>query len=545
MAEKFTSPITVEDLSRGLRFFGRLPFILWRRVSLEEARAGLRRDLEHREENFLSHVCRTIYEYPDSPYQKLLGIAGCGYGDLEKLVRQDGVDGALYALFRQGVYLTLDEFKGRQPIIRGSSTLALNPRKLRNPLTTTHLARDTGGSRSSPMVVTINLSHVRDRALQELLCLTARGGTAWSHAIWAAPGSWIATFVLQYCAFGATPRGWFLTVDPRSPGLHARYRLSMLAMRWGSLLAGVRLPRPQYVSFKDPLPIVRWMDEVFKAGRIPHIYASPSFAVKLCETAKEAGVSLRDAQFSVGGEPVTAARLAVIHGAGANAIPRYGASETGLIGYGCLSPAAPDDLHLLHNLGAIIQPAKTGESAGLPPRALLVSSLLSSAPLILLNVSLGDQAEMARRQCGCPMEASGWTSHMHTIRSFEKLTAGGITLLDVDITKVLEEVLPARFGGGPNDYQLVEDEAPDGRPRLTLLVHPVVGSLDTLEVRRFFLSAIARGSGAERVMGLLCREAELLSVERQPPLATASGKIQHVHVDAVPPKKGAGTNAQA
>jgi hypothetical protein len=96
---------------------------------------------------------------------------------------------------------------------------------------------------------------------------------------------------------------------------------------------------------------------------------------------------------------------------------------------------------------------------------------------------------------------------------------------------VLEEVLPARFGGVPTDYQLVEEEGDEGRPRLRLLVHPALGPLDPAAVAAAFLDGIGRGAGVERLMGLVWREAGLLEVERRPPHATASGKIQHLHVE--------------
>ncbi len=94
---------------------------------------------------------------------------------------------------------------------------------------------------------------------------------------------------------------------------------------------------------------------------------------------------------------------------------------------------------------------------------------------------------------------------------------------------LLEEGLPGRFGGAPTDYQLVEEEAADGPPRLLLLVHPRVGPLDPGAVAEAFLTAISRGSGVERVMGLAWRSAGLLQVERRPPLTTSSGKILHLH----------------
>jgi hypothetical protein len=138
---------------------------------------------------------------------------------------------------------------------------------------------------------------------------------------------------------------------------------------------------------------------------------------------------------------------------------------------------------------------------------------------------------MEQRTCGCPLEELGWATHLHTVRSYEKLTAGGMNFLDADVIRVLEELLPARFGGAPSHYQLVEEEGEDGRPHLRLLVHPAVGPLSAEAVTEAFLGAIGGGSGVERVMGLVWREGRILQVERRAPVATASGKILHVHID--------------
>jgi hypothetical protein len=75
-----------------------------------------------------------------------------------------------------------------------------------------------------------------------------------------------------------------------------------------------------------------------------------------------------------------------------------------------------------------------------------------------LNALLGDQAVVLSRDCGCPFERLGWTLHAHTIRSDEKVTAAGMNFSDGELIHVLEEVLPARFGGTPTHYQLAEDE---------------------------------------------------------------------------------------
>jgi hypothetical protein len=147
---------------------------------------------------------------------------------------------------------------------------------------------------------------------------------------------------------------------------------------------------------------------------------------------------------------------------------------------------------------------------------------------MLLNVSLGDEADLGPRRCGCPLERLGWTNHVQAIRSFEKLNAGGIALLDADVINVLEATLPSHFGGGPTDYQLLEEEAVDGSPCLRLLVHPALGPLDPAAVADTFLRAIGEGSGVEHLIELQWRQAGLPIVERRPPRAAASGKIRHL-----------------
>jgi hypothetical protein len=232
--------------------------------------------------------------------------------------------------------------------------------------------------------------------------------------------------------------------------------------------------------------------------------------------------------------------LDAVRRVGAKALPQYASIESGgSIGSGCLAPEAPDDVHLFDDLHALIQPNQDGEIPGLPASALFISSLRPTAPFILLNVSMGDQATISRRQCGCPLERLGWATHLHTIRSYEKLTSGGMAFLDTDVIRVLEEVLPARFGGAPTDYQLVEDEAEDGRPRLRLFMHPAVGPVDNRTVADVFLTAIGDGSGVEHLTELLWRDTHILSVERLAPRTTASGKILHLHVERTPSARSA------
>jgi hypothetical protein len=384
--------------------------------------------------------------------------------------------------------------------------------------------------------VPIDLAFIRDHAINTHLALDAHGGRDWVHAHYGVPGGTSVTNPLEFAKGGRPPARWFTPVDLATPGLSPRYRLGAAAMRSGSILAGVPLPGPTHAPLDDPMPIVHWLADTLRRGRIPHVWGFSSSALLICQAAADDGVDIGGARFTAGGEPTTTARRSAIESTGAVVLPRMGATETDILSYACASPDAPDDMHFLEDRHAVIQPGADGRPThadpGVPDHALLLTSLLASAPIFLLNVCMGDQAELVRRACGCPMERHGWTLHIHTVRSFEKLTAGGITLLDSDVVRVLEEVLPTRFGGTPTDYQLLEhlDDA-RARPEVRLLVSPTLGPLDDAAVADAFLTAVGGGDSGERLMELQWRGGGVLRVVREQPRRTASGKILHVFLD--------------
>jgi hypothetical protein len=275
--------------------------------------------------------------------------------------------------------------------------------------------------------------------------------------------------------------------------------------------------------------VARWLRDRLAAGRVPHMFTFPSPAVALCRTALREGIDIAGARLTLGGEPTTPARLATIAGAGVAALPRYGSIENGAIAYGCHAPVDADDMHLLADQHAVIQPGPAAP-AGLPADALFLTSLNPRSPFALLNAAMGDRATLESRACGCPLERLGWAIHLRGVRSYEKLTGAGVTFLGGEIVHVLEAVLPERFGGTPIDYQLCEDEDADGRPVLSLLVNPSLGPLDERAILDQFLGALAAASPGHRIMERLLTQSRALRVERRPPLSTQAGKVLHLHL---------------
>jgi hypothetical protein len=496
---------------------------------VEDARRALAGRLEARGATFLALIRQAVYARPSSPYARLLRHAGCAYADLERLVHADGAEGALSRLLDAGVYLTGPELRGQRPVRRGGLTIQADPRQLRNPLVGWELPMQTGGSRSAGTPVGWSLDFIRDRAVDLCLAEAARGPARRRYGIWSPPGSAAFAHLLDLYARGVAPDRWYSPVDPAGPALAARYRWSARVLRGAAAVCARRWPRPAYVPSLAPGPIVDWLAGTLARGDIPHLHTRPSAVLRVCEAAAQRGIVLAGAEVTVGGEPITATRASAMRRAGLRVLPRYAAVETGLIGDGCLAPSSADDVHVLHDLVAVVQPGAAGDGGALPPGALLVTSLRPSAPLILLNASMGDGGILEPARCGCPLSALGWTTRLRGILSFEKLTGEGMTFHDTDVVRILDETLPARFGGGPGDYQLIEDEAPDGRPRLRLLVHPAVGAVDAGAVTEAFLAALGGASDAGGVMTLVWRGADLLQVERRAPEATPAGKVLHVH----------------
>ncbi len=519
---------TRDDLAVGLRFLAALPRFLRTPMTLEAMRAEVRGRFAQREARFLD-ATRLALAIPDSPYARLLRHAGCAIDEVAEASRARGVEGALAMLYRAGVYLNCDEFKGRRPVVRGSLAFTVDPASLVNPRASVHGLAETSGSRGARTPVPIDLAFVRDHAVDTHLTLEAHGARDFVHAHHGFPGSTSVTNPLEFAKGGRPPERWFTPTRIDAPGLSPRYRWGARALRAGSIVAGVPLPAATHSPLDDPSNVLRWIAAVLASGRTPHLWGYASTAVRLCQDAAKAGVDIRGTRFTMGGEPTTAARRAVVEASGAVALPRMGATETDILAYACAHASAPDDMHFLDDRHALVQPGPGEEAPGVPRDAMLLTSLLPSAPLRLLNVCLGDRATVSTAACGCGLEREGWRTHVRDVRSFDKLTAGGITFLDVDVIRVLEETMPAAFGGRPGDWQIVERmDGADGRPEVALVVDPAIGPLDLPRVQDAFLDAIGGGDGGERLMELQWREGGVLRVVREAPRRTATGKAPHV-----------------
>ncbi|MDA1236615.1 MAG: hypothetical protein O3A53_17660, partial [Acidobacteria bacterium] len=406
----------------GAQFFLKLPGYLRRPLTLGQARAHLAEGLRNRENLFLDKVRLDIFGYPERPYAQLMRCAGCEYGDIESQVRREGLDSTLHKLFQAGVYLSIDEFKGRRPAQRGSTVIEVQPSMLQAPRASYLLPARSGGTRSKGTPVMIDLEFIRACAGNAAISLSSRGVDRWAKTSWESPGAGLRFRTVKYACWDGPPSATFSQIDPESDAIPSYFRWNLRLLRWVSGAARRPLPWPQYAPLDNPRPIVAWLHQRRRAGEVPHVHAFTSSAVIACRWAIEHEVDISGSWFTLQGEPITRAAINTLRQAGCRAIPRYGTMEVGAIGYGCAHGDEADDMHLVTNMHGLIQAGDAGAAYGLPPKAVLITSLHAQAPFVMLNLSMGDQAEMADRSCGCPLEAAGWAKHLWNVRSFEKLT---------------------------------------------------------------------------------------------------------------------------
>jgi hypothetical protein len=499
------------------------------RFTLQEARSIQAIRLRERESRFVSLLRRVVFERPGSVLSRLFEHAGVAHEDLRALVARDGLEGALRLLFHEGIYLTVEEFKGRKPVVRGSLRIEPATDSFRNPLAAFHVAARSGGSRSASAPFLIDLAYVRACAVACAVYLDAHGGWGWRNATWETPGAGSRFRLLKFSCFGSGPAAWFTQVDPSLRNLDPVFRWSERAMRWGARLGARGMPRAVVATPEEPLPVARWARRLLAEGETPHLLGPPSSVVRLASAALEAGIDLKGMRATLGGEPITAARLRTIGSSGVTARARYGSIETGPVAYGCGETAEADHMHVVRDLHAVIQAGVRGSELGMPENALLLTTLHEAAPYLMVNFCMGDRADFVDAPCPCPLDGLGWRTRLQRVRSFEKLTAGGVTFQDTDVVRLLEVVLPGRFGGDPTDYQLVEDEDSRGDPGLIIRVHPRVGPISEPELLEVFLTGLGAGAPVNRLMEEHLRTAVNVRVERGAPHVTRSSKILHLH----------------
>jgi hypothetical protein len=490
--------------------------------------AVIRRQLANREQVWMDLVRRVVFSNPENPYHQMFDWAGCTYEDLKAGLERDGLEATLAVLHRAGVYLSHDEFKGKKPIVRGNRTIESGTASFHNPLVKGGMESTSGGSRSAGTKTFRGVParlygearrwlRVREFGVQDREHVTVK-------AVLPAADGLMGCVVQSRMGLRAGP--WFSTMTASLDAAHYRFATNCLVTL--ARLYGERVPYPVSLPADDYSPVSAWIGRRRREGVLSLVATYPSPGARVAAAALEKGHDIRDTIFFVGGEALTAARRRVIESAGAQVYPSYPISEIGGIGWACRQMTSGNSVHIAEDAMGVISYRRRAALTEVEVDSLLFTTLLEHGASVVINVEMDDCGVIEPATCDCTFSKMGFRRRIRDIASFGKLTGIGVTLVGTDVVRVLEEALPARFGGGVTDYQLVEQDG-DIQAKLELRVSRRV-KLDSLdEVRVFFLRELRQfegGAGASRIW----RDTAALQVVHEDPLVTSRGKVLPLHL---------------
>ena len=523
----------IDDLKMYIRFLCGLRGYLSKRVSLDQAVGVIRRRLQEREKNFLTLVERAVFANSCSPYLPLFRYAGCDFADLQSMVNSQGLEVALGCLQNAGVYVSFEEFKGRKPIIRGDNILKVSHHNFDNPcLKNWYTTRSSGSSSPRGLGGTgsrtpVDLDYLFDRVPNEMFSYHVHDVLNAPQAIWYSPlpgGAGINKLLRQTC-FNQKIDRWF---TPLNSG-DFKPALKFTLANWGILfmagIFGYPLPRPEYLSVDKAYVLARWAKHALDHQGRCLLRTHAGMAARICLAALEDNIDLKGLKIMAGGEPLTDARKKHINDSGAKAIPIYSMSEAGTIARGCGDPQCDGNMHLFLDSFGFIQRPRNVPATGSDVGAFYLTSLLPSSPTILLNVETDDYGIVEEESCSCPFGQLGLSVNLRQIRSFSKFTADGVTLTESQISALLEQTLPEKFGGGPFDYQLVETEDKRGFAKLQLWISPQVRLPDQTVMRSLITDHLRQGETSADFARAAWERGAQFEIVRQEPVWSGQGKF--------------------
>lgn len=521
-----------DQLRVAARLARRLRGHVRRTLRPEDARRLIADGLRRRDERLLAMLEHVVFARPANPYRRLLDHVGVGLADIRQSLVVHGVETTLGTLADAGVYLSLDEFKGRRPVRRGSLEFRTSPHDFDNPLSVRDISLQTGGSRGGGTRIYLDLDNYGQDAAYHHLMLEAFGLLDRPAAVWAPmpPFSAGLADLLRAMKLGRLPERWFAQTRPAYDRRSWRHAMLGDGLILGSRLCGAATPRPEFTPLGEAHIVAGWLAASRAKGRPGVVKTNVASGIRVCLAARERGLDITGSFFRVDSEPLTPARAQVFAREGCGVANTYAMTEAGWVGVPCARAEQPDACHLLTDKIAVVRrDMRTAYGAG--ATANLYTTLLSTTPKLMLNVDCGDFSAVSEAPCGCLFGELGYRTRLHTIRSYDKLTSEGMNFLGDDLHRLLEEVLPDRFGGSPLDYQLVEAEAEGtGLPQVVVVASPRLGPLDETAVVGVVIEFLNHLPSSGGTFGRRWQEAGTLRLERREPAATGAGKMMALHV---------------
>jgi hypothetical protein len=484
--------------------------------------------LANRESAFLSTARKAVFGNPGSPYAHMFRLAGCEYGDLDAKVRRDGLEKALESLNREGVYLTHSEFKGLKPLVRGGVEIPASTASFANRTSAPSLEQVSSGSRSSATHSRMPATLVSYREAFQCL-IRDEFRLAGLESVGLLPILPSLGGLLR-CAvsarIGSPVSRWFSVGGTVCDTLS--YRALTAALVAEARLAGAYVPFPSYLRPNDFVKVAEWIAARRSQGAASYLTSIVSPAVRVAAAAIEHGLDISGSLFLVGGEALTEAKRTLIESGGVKVFPHYGISEIGQAGHACSHMTSGNCVHVMLDTVAVLQQRQLAPLSGVEVSSLLFTTLLPFAPYFLINVEMEDAGVLGPAQCGCSLSARGFNLQIDDLYSYGKLTGHGMTMVGTDMLRILEQTLPAEFGGAPGDYQLEEREG-RAQTEFALRVSPRVRVQSVEQVRASFLAQV-RGLYGGALTARHWSHSNGIQVIIAEPFLTGGGKVLPLHL---------------
>lgn len=503
---------------------------------------AIRDQLETREKGWLELVRRAVFERQGHPYEQLFRMAGCEYGDLEKTVLSDGLEEALAQLHRAGVYVTHDEFKGKKPIERSGREIDRGDSPFENPFASGWLETRSSGSRSGGTTSAVNTAQMLHREAYYHLSFLEWG--FYQRVNFAVrpilPSGAGINSNLGYARNRCDVARWFAIGGHEYNSLH--YRLLTSYLVGLARMHGIRMPYPSFLPPNDFTPVARAMAKHQSEGRSCSVQGVASTGVRVARAALDKGLDISKTLFVSSGEALTEPKRRVIESTGAEIRITYWISEIGPIGMSC-NHMTGSCVHLFSDSVAVVSHRRKAPFSDVDVNSLLFTTLLPESAHLLINVEMDDSGIIEKTSCDCQFSRVGLRHQIREIGSFGKLTGQGMTLVGSDIVQVLEEFLPGRFGGGPGDYQLVEQDG-ESQTQLTLRVSSRATLASTEAVKEYFMKRLEACYGG-RLASRVWSHTNGFNVVQAEPISNRAGKVAVLHLLAGAQEPVPGTREQA
>jgi len=493
----------------------------------------IRKCMDRRLDNFLA-LAATVLAMPEHPYAQMFKLAGCSYADLEASVRRKGLETTLEKLLWEGVYLTHDEFRGKTEIVRSGRHIPATSSMWKNPGSRGGYVSSSSGT--SGRSVTTDLSIATVRLTESVLIIFAREFKMQFGARLS-----VAPVLPGHGLFGAIYAGrlisgfdrWYATGGTTWKNLH--YRVITHVLVGEARLLGLPVPYPTYLQQNDFLPAAEYIRKRLDAGESVGMSGFVSAVARVAAAAVSNGLDLTGCSALTSGEALTDAKRRVIQSSGMIVYPSYGTTDFGSIGMPCAQMTEGNCTHVMKHAIALVSRQQETAWADTAVNSLYATSLLAESPRIFINAEIGDTGVIESATCDCLFSKLGFDLQVRDIAAISKVTAQGVTIEVAELVPLLEEALPARFGGHPGDYQLCETEA-GSQTELVLRISPGVSVATADEILRHFLGEVKRVYGGSLSVVSWLHSAGIRA-EVAPPIITATGKFRAVRLLGVSPAR--------